>query len=94
MKVIQAGMATLFTALLALGGCSEPPSWQKLLGAKISEQYPDYEVQPTPDGGLTIRRPGLSALPVDVNAIALFCRRGLKDCNYATDQMLLELRGR
>ena len=29
--------------------------------------------------------------PIDVNAIAQFCQRGTRDCDYATDQMLLEL---
>jgi hypothetical protein len=82
-------------ALCALAACSDaPPSWQKLLAAKITEQYPAYQVQPAPDGGLLVQRPGQSAMPVDVNAIAQFCQRGPKDCDYATDQMLLELRGK
>jgi hypothetical protein len=38
-----------------------------------------------------VRRPGQADTPVDVKAIGEFCRRGPKDCNYATDQMLLEL---
>ncbi len=77
--------------LLALAACTEPPSWGKLLAAKIAEQYPGYQVQPAPDGSLLVTRPGLAAKPVDVAAIAQFCQRGPKDCNYATDQMLLEL---
>ena len=78
--------------VLALCACSEAPSWQKLLTAKIGEQYPQYTVQPSPGGQLLVERPGLSAVPVDVNAIAAFCLRGAKDCNYATDQLLLQLR--
>ncbi|MFC6280199.1 MULTISPECIES: hypothetical protein [Polaromonas] len=78
-------------AALALPACSEPPSWQKLLTAKISEQYPGYKVQATADGNLLVERPGLAAMPVDVKAIAAFCLRGPKDCDYATDQMLLQL---
>ena len=77
---------------LALGGCTEPVSWQALLAARIGQQYPAYQTAPTSDGGLLVQRPGQAPLPVDVNAIAQFCRRGPKDCNYATDQMLLELR--
>ena len=77
--------------LLALAACTQAVSWQTLLAAKIAQQYPAYQVQPTPDGGLLVQRPGLPALPIDVNAIAQFCRRGPKNCNYATDQMLLEL---
>ena len=79
--------------LLALAACTQAVSWQTLLAAKIAQQYPAYQVQPAPDGGLLVQRPGLPALPIDVNAIAQFCLRGPKDCNYATDQMLLELRG-
>ena len=78
--------------LLALAACTEPPSWQKLLAAKISEQYPAYQVMPAPAGALVVQRPGQAALPVDVDAIAKFCQRGPKDCNYAIDQMLLDLR--
>jgi hypothetical protein len=79
--------------LIGLAGCNDaPPSWQKLLAAKIVEQYPAYQATPTPDGGLLVQRPGFRTVPVDVNAIARFCQRGPKDCDYATDQMLLELR--
>jgi hypothetical protein len=79
------------TALLALPACTEPTSWQTLLTAKIRQQYPSYDVQPQPDGSVIVRRPGQADAPVDVNAIGEFCRRGPKDCNYATDQVLLEL---
>lgn len=85
---------TKFLALIimaALSACTEPPSWQKLLTAKISQQYPAYKVLPGDGGNLSVERPGMSAMPVDVNAIAAFCLRGAKDCDYATDQMLLQL---
>ena len=77
---------------LAMPACTEPPSWQKLLAAKVAQQYPRYQVDQMADGSLLVHRPGEAAAPVDVNAIARFCQRGPKDCNYATDQMLLELR--
>lgn len=80
-------------ALLALTACSDPPpSWQKLLTAKITEQYPNYQVSQQADGQLLVKRPGLPDAPVDAEAIGRFCTRGPADCNYATDQMLLELR--
>lgn len=78
-------------ALAALPGCGEAPSWQKLLSIRITDQYPSYHVQPAANGGLLVERPGLPTLPVDADAIGRFCQRGPKDCNYATDQMLLEL---
>ena len=91
-------MPNLFAALLVLTelltACTEPPSWQKLLSLKITEQFPSYKVVATANGGLLVERPGKSALPVDADAIGRFCRRGPKDCNYATDQMLLELGGK
>ena len=80
------------TTVVLLAACNQPPpSWQKLLSDKIAEQYPGFQVAPTPDGGLMVARPGRAPLPVDVKAIAQFCQRGPKDCGYATDQMLLEL---
>jgi hypothetical protein len=75
----------------ALAACTEAPSWQKLLTAKISQQYPGYKIQPSEGGNLSVERPGMSTMPVDVNAIAAYCLRGAKDCDYATDQMLLQL---
>ncbi len=81
-------------AVSLLPACTEAPTWQKLLTLKIIEQYPDYKIQPAANGGLLVERPGKSTLPVDADAIGLFCRRGPKDCNYATDQMLLELGGK
>ncbi|MES2398603.1 MAG: hypothetical protein V4573_01355 [Pseudomonadota bacterium] len=80
-----------FVLVAGLAACTEPPSWQRLLAAKISQQYPAYKVVPVEGGNLSIERPGMSTLPVDVNAIAAFCLRGAKDCGYATDQMLLQL---
>ena len=77
--------------LLTLAACTQAPSWQKLLTAKIVAQYPGYEVQRVADGNVIVRRPGQADVPVDVNAIAQFCLRGNRDCGYATDQMLLEL---
>jgi hypothetical protein len=83
-------LAALLVVMLA--SCTEPVSWQKLLSARIAQQYPGYEVRHTADGGLLVVRPGLPVVPVDVDAIARFCQRGPKDCNYATDRMLLDLR--
>lgn len=80
--------------VVVVAACTEPVSWQTLLAAKIAQQYPGYQVRQTADGALLVERPGLAALPVDVNAIAQFCQRGPKDCNYATDRMLLDLRPR
>ena len=89
---VALGTVTL-SALAALIACTEPPSWQKLLAIKITDQFPSYQAELAPGGGLIVKRPGLPDAPVDVDAIARFCQRGPKDCNYVQDQMLLELRG-
>ena len=86
--------AVVIALAVMLTACTEPPSWQRLLSLKITEQYPSYKVVATAGGGLLVERPGKSALPVDADAIGRYCRRGPKDCNYATDQMLLELGGK
>ena len=81
----------LLAGLLMLGACGAPPSWQKLLTQRITEQYPGYKVTQAADGNLKVERPGLPEAAVDVARIELLCRRGPKDCNYATDQMLTTL---
>ena len=79
-------------AMVALAGCEQtPPTWDKLIAAKIAQQYPGYRVQAASGGGLLVERPGRAGKPVDVAGIAQFCQRGPKDCNYALDQLLLEL---
>ena len=83
----------VLAATLVLCACTDPPSWQKLLAIKITDQFPTYQTEPAPNGSLTVKRPGQPDKTVDVDDIARFCQRGPKDCNYATDQMLLDLRG-
>jgi len=77
---------------MAMGCNQAPPSWQQLLAARIVEQYPGYTTSPVEGGQLIVHRPGQPEVRIDVNAIAQFCQRGPQDCNYATDQMLLQLR--
>ena len=84
-------IALVFGALTA---CTEAPSWQKLLTSKIKEHYPNYDVQAMPDGALKVIRPNLPEVRINVEEIAQLCQRGPKDCNYATDQMLLTLQSR
>ena len=77
-----------------LAACSPaPPSWDALISSKITEHYPAYQVLAPQAGQLLVQRPGQMDKAVDVADIAKFCQRGPADCNYALDQMLLELRG-
>ncbi len=85
-------LSLVFCCAALLAGCdSKPPAWETLLAAKIVEQYPSYSVSAAP-GKLVVTRPQLDSKTIDVNEIAKFCQRGPKDCNYATEQMLIELR--
>lgn len=85
-------LTTALALAAALQACGGPPSWDQLLAARIREQEPRYEVVQERPGQLLVRRPGLPEVRVDVDAIARFCQRGPKDCDYAIDQMLLSLR--
>lgn len=89
LRIICLGIAGVF-----LAACSPaPPSWDGLISAKIAEHYPSYKVLSPQAGKLLVQRPGQMDKAVDVADIAKFCQRGTADCNYALDQMLLELRG-
>lgn len=90
-SVHHRALLTLAIAIPLLFACTDAPTWTKLLASKIAQQYPGYSVKTTDDGNLLVVRPGLPAVPVDAHAIGRFCQRGPKDCNYATDLMLLEL---
>jgi hypothetical protein len=85
--------ALLFAAIaLEVAACTQQaPSWQSLVAMRIQAQSPSYEVEARADGSLVVHRPKLPDVSVDVNAIATFCQRGTKDCNYVMEQMLLSL---
>ena len=85
------GLALAGLVLLAACGQS-PPSWDVLLSGKITGQYPTYAVTVTVPGQLKVERPGMPSKNVEVAPIAQHCLRGPKDCGYAVEQMLLELR--
>jgi hypothetical protein len=91
--IIRTALLTALT-FSVLSACTEAPSWQKLLASKIKEHYPSYDVQAMPDGALKVLRPNLPDARVNVEEIAQLCQRGPKDCNYATDQMILGLQSR
>ncbi len=83
-----------FCLACLLTACSQQaPSWDHLLSAKISEQYPAYTVLAPQGGKLRVLRPGQPDSVIEVGPVAQFCQRGLADCNYAVDQLLIELRG-
>lgn len=82
--------AAVLAALLS--ACeSKPPGWEALLAAKVVQYYPSYSVSTAP-GQLLVTRPGLDSKTINVDEIAKFCLRGTRDCNYVTEQMLVELR--
>jgi hypothetical protein len=91
----MAAKTLLCTGIVCLlAACSQPaPTWDSLISAKIAEHYPSYKVLAPQPGLLLVQRPGQADKTVEVMPIAQFCQRGPADCNYALDQLLLELRG-
>ena len=80
-------------AAVLLAACGQsPPSWDILLSGKVLGQYPTYTVTVPEAGQLRVERPGMPTKTLAVNPIAQHCLRGPKDCNYAVEQMLVELR--
>ncbi len=90
MKTLPLALYGLATVLSACD--SAPPSWDKLISAKIVEQYPAANVINPAPGKLQIETAGQASREVETDPIAQFCRRGPRDCDYAIDQLLLELR--
>ena len=86
------GAAVLCVPLLLTACGQSPPSWDNLLSGKVSGQYPTYTVTVPVAGQLRVERPGMPTKTIEVNPIAQHCLRGPKDCNYAVEQMLVELR--
>ena len=88
----RTGLAPALVVAALLSACdSKPPTWEALLAARITQEFPGYSVN-TAAGQLLVDRPGLASKTVDVNDIAQFCRRGPRDCEYAKDQMVIDLR--
>jgi hypothetical protein len=85
-------MALLASFSCLMWACSPSPvSWERLLSLKIAEHYPGYQVQtPAPDT-LTVLRPGRDSETVDVKEISNYCQRGVADCNWIMDQILVSL---
>ena len=76
-----------------LAACGQsPPSWDNLISGKVLGQYPDYVVTVLLAGQLRVERPGMLVKTIEVAPISQHCLRGPKDCNYAIEKMLVELR--
>ena len=92
-RVLGCARLLVFASIAALGACNpEPVSWDKLIASRIAQQYPGYAVTLLEGGKLDVQRAGQESRRIEVAPIAQFCQRGPRDCEYAIDQMLLELR--
>ena len=78
---------------LACACSQQAPTWDGLISAKITEQYPAFTVFTPQAGQLRVSRPGQPDKVIEVAPVAQFCQRGPADCNYAVEQLLIELRG-
>jgi hypothetical protein len=86
-------IGALICAACSLSGCDQtPPSWTHLIGQRVQDQYPNFRVTELPQERLQIERPGLPPQTVEIEPLALHCRRGPRDCDYVIDELLLKLR--
>ena len=84
--------ATAALLALCLTACdSPPPSWERLITAKIQEQLPQATVRVEKPGWLRVEIPGQPPRQVETEAIAMLCRRGPRECDHAIDEQLLAL---
>lgn len=73
-----------------LAACtSEPPSWPRLIEARITSQYPGARVQ-TGAQFLQVELGGRTH-QVEIAPLILQCNRGHADCERAMTDMLLEI---
>ena len=93
MALLLRGCGTGLACVLLWACSQQPPSWERLISAKISDQYPAYTVLAPQGGQLRVLRPGQPDSVIEVGPVAQFCQRGPADCNYALDQLLIGLRG-
>ena len=80
----------LASAMLALAACSnEPPSWPRLIEARIVSHYPAAKIIHAPDA-LMVQLDGRDHR-IELAPVILQCNRGISDCEHAMTGMLLEL---
>ena len=91
-RALGSAHAAISVAVLLAACGQSPPSWDNLISGKVLGQYPGYVVTVSVAGQLRVERPGMPVKTIEVTPIAQHCLRGPKDCNYAIEKMLLELR--
>jgi len=81
----------LFAVLLA--ACdSRPLDWNSLTASRIRDQVPGAQVIVIDAGTLEVKAAGKSQR-IDTKELQTRCNRGPKDCDYAFDQIVTQLRG-
>ena len=79
-------------AALCSGCDSKPLDWNTLAAARIRDQLPNAQVKVIDAKTLEASLDGKTT-KVDTAELSLLCNRGPKECDYAFDQVILQLRG-
>jgi hypothetical protein len=88
---VRLAFAFLLAALLA--ACdSKPLDWNNLTASRIRDQVPGAEVIVIDANTLEVKTAGKSQR-VDTKELQTRCNRGPRDCDYAFDQIVTQLRG-
>jgi hypothetical protein len=89
--VIRRWALPAFAALCA--ACSNgAPDWNTLVGSRLRNQIPQAQFQVIDAHTLEASVDG-RATRIDTAELQTRCNRGAKDCDYAFDQLVLQLRG-
>jgi hypothetical protein len=87
------GRRLLLAAALLAGACSnEAPDWNTLAASRIRNQIPEAQIRVIDARSLEATI-GAKTQRIDTAELQLLCNRGPKDCDYAFDQAVLQLRG-
>ncbi|MDB5806626.1 MAG: hypothetical protein JWN73_3948 [Betaproteobacteria bacterium] len=85
--------ALLLAGAALCAACSnEAPDWNTLAGARIRNQIPEAQITVIDAKTLEANTAGKTQR-IDTAELQLLCNRGPKDCDYAFDQAVLQLRG-
>ena len=86
------GWRWLLPAVVLAGACSnQAPDWNSLASARIHALLPDVQVKVV-DARTLEATLGSRTQRIDTAELQLLCNRGPKDCDYAFDQAVLQLR--
>ena len=78
-------------AILCAACSNEAPDWNQLASARIRNQLPEAQIRVVDARTLEATIAGQTRR-IDSAELQLLCNRGPKECDYAFDQAVLQLR--